>query len=216
MITEQQTVSEIAADSLAAVRVFEKHGINFCCQGSRQLGEVCRERQLAPEEIIDEIDAALQVRSTAPADWRQASTPDLIQHILSAHHQYLKSELPRLQVWVDKAKAKYDIGRLPAIFEELRSELETHLQKEELVLFPAILGNLPIRLGGPIRVMLMEHDHAHQGLEAIRSETGNFQAPAYACRTYRALYEGLQDLDADLRQHIYLENEILFPRVLNQ
>jgi regulator of cell morphogenesis and NO signaling len=38
------TVRDIAADSLAAVRVFEKFGIDYCCGGKRPLHEVCEER----------------------------------------------------------------------------------------------------------------------------------------------------------------------------
>jgi regulator of cell morphogenesis and NO signaling len=219
MVTEQQTVREIAADSHAAARVFHNHGISFCCQGERPLAEVCEERQLSPEVILREIEQAESERAALPADWTQASTPALIDHIVSTHHAYLRTELPRIQAWLDRVYSKYadrdpdTIGKLPAVYAALRGELEPHLQKEEVILFPAVLRNASMPLGGPVCVMLLEHDHAQAGLQALRSVTHNYTAPEHACRTYRALFDGLRELDADLTQHIYLENEVLFPRI---
>ena len=48
----------------------------------------------------------------------------------------------------------------------------------------------------------------------MRTMTNDFELPAYACSTVRALYEGLQVLEADLLVHIHLENNILFPRAI--
>jgi regulator of cell morphogenesis and NO signaling len=216
---ERQTVREIAQNSHAAARVFHNHGISFCCQGERPLVEVCEEHNLTPEGVFREIEQAESERAAISADWTQADTPELIDHIVSTHHVYLRTELPRIQTWLDRVFSKYaerdpdTIGKLPAVFGALRAELEPHLQKEEVILFPAVLRNASMPLGGPVRVMLMEHDHAQSGLEALRSITNNYTAPEHACRTYRALFDGLRELDADLRQHIYLENEVLFPRI---
>ena len=217
--TEQRTVREIAADSHAAARVFQNHGISFCCQGERPLAEVCEEYNVAPERILREIEQAESERAGIWAERSQATTPELIEHIVSTHHAYLRSELPRLEAWLDRVHSKYaerdpeTIGKLPAVFAALRDELVPHLQKEEIILFPALLRNPSTPLGGPVRVMLMEHDNAQAGLETLRSVTNNYTAPEHACRTYRALFDGLRELDADLRQHIYLENEVLFPRI---
>jgi regulator of cell morphogenesis and NO signaling len=81
-----------------------------------------------------------------------------------------------------------------------------------MILFPAILrGNYGVQ--GPIQVMEMEHESAGEALRLLRAFTNDYTAPAHACRTYRALYEGLQELEADLHLHIHLENNILFRRV---
>ena len=60
--------------------------------------------------------------------------------------------------------------------------------------------------------MEAEHDNANEALERIREITSTFEVPPYACVTYRALMAGLSELDADLRQHMHLENDVLFPR----
>ena len=35
-----------------------------------------------------------------------------------------------------------------------------------------------------------------------------------ACTSYQALYRDLQEFEADLHQHVHLENNILFPRAV--
>lgn len=222
MINAQQTVADIAANSFAAVRVFSKHGIDFCCGGHRPLGEVCSEKQLSTDALIAELETGIAGTPAEDVDWNTAPLAELVRHIVSRHHEYLRSELPRIQGWLDRVHAKYGeqdaatVGRLPAIFNALRAELEAHLMKEEVVLFPAVIrmsGPCGGSFDGPIAVMEMEHEHAGAALRAMREITGGYTAPEHACRTYRALYEALADLESDLHLHIHLENNILFPRV---
>jgi regulator of cell morphogenesis and NO signaling len=66
-------------------------------------------------------------------------------------------------------------------------------------------------VANPIRVMELEHDDAGKALAQIRGITRDFEVPDYACVTYRALMSGLAELERDLRMHIHLENNILFP-----
>ncbi|WP_236612890.1 hemerythrin domain-containing protein [Cesiribacter andamanensis] len=66
----------------------------------------------------------------------------------------------------------------------------------------------------PIRMMEQEHESAGEGLEKIREITDNYTLPADACTTYRLAFQALQDFEADLHQHIHLENNILFPKAL--
>ena len=66
----------------------------------------------------------------------------------------------------------------------------------------------------PVRMMMQEHDGAGDALRSLRSITSNYTIPEDACISYRTLYQALQDYEADLHQHIHLENNILFPRAV--
>lgn len=70
-------------------------------------------------------------------------------------------------------------------------------------------------VGSPIAVMEHEHDSAGRALDRMRAVTADYTLPADACSSYRALFAGLQELEADLHQHIHLENNILFPRAID-
>ena len=228
---ESTTVAEMAANSLAAVRVFEKFGIDYCCGGKRPLAEVCREKGYDAQAIQRELDAAAEGAPAAERDWNTAPLKELAQHIVNTHHDYLRRELPAIQMRLDKVFRVYNqrygptLLGLPEVFADLRAELEMHTRKEEMVLFPAIaaceaavqsgqpLPPLPFgTVANPIHMMEAEHESAGLALAEIRRITGNFELPEYACVTYRALMSGLDELERDLHMHIHLENNILFPR----
>jgi len=233
MINEQTWVAAIATSgSLPAIRVFMKHKIDFCCGGKRPLGEVCASKGLSTPDVIAELESALAEAGPDQVDWSTAPIPELINRILDRHHAYLRSELPRLSGWLEKVYHKYGqqdaaiLGGLPEIFEGLKAELESHIVKEEVILFPHALRlaaaieqgeELPdVPFGsfeGPLHCMEAEHESAGAALEAIRKLTVNFTPPPHACTTYRALFAGLHELEADLHLHIHLENNILFGRV---
>jgi regulator of cell morphogenesis and NO signaling len=109
----------------------------------------------------------------------------------------------------------------------LRAELELHIHKEEVILFPfleqygrAETAGKPLppapfgSIANPIAVMEREHESAGNGLGELRQLTNDYTYPAYACSTVRALFDGLKALEADLHVHIHLENNILFPRAV--
>jgi len=232
---EAKTVAEIAAGSLAAVRVFERLGIDYCCGGKRPLDQVCQEKGLVAQEIEREIEAAATQPAPERHDWTTAPLTELIAHIVATHHAYLVRELGPLSERVAKVERVYSarpeaidrVAGLSDVFEALRSELLMHLRKEEMVLFPAIeayeraintrqpLPHVPFgTVANPIRMMEYEHENAGTALSRIRQITRDFEVPEYACLTYKAMLSGLRELEEDLHMHIHLENNILFPRAL--
>src|SRR6185369_1396516 len=66
----------------------------------------------------------------------------------------------------------------------------------------------------PIHMMEIEHDSAGDALRELRQLTGEYTAPEEGCFSYKTLYQGLSEFEADLHQHIHLENNILFPRAI--
>jgi regulator of cell morphogenesis and NO signaling len=225
------TVRDIAATSLAAVRVFEKFGIDYCCGGKRPLADVCAEKGFDAQAVQSELDAALAGTVAPERDWNTASLTELIQHIVATHHEYLRREFPNLQARLDKVYRVYNermgptLTGLPEVFAALRAELEMHMRKEEMILFPAVaayeaahntgapLPRTPFgTVANPIHMMEAEHESAGQALAQIREITRNFEIPDYACVTYRALMSGLDEFERDMHMHIHLENNILFPR----
>jgi regulator of cell morphogenesis and NO signaling len=226
-ITAQTTVGEIASENPASFRVFEKHGIDFCCGGKIGFADACSTRGLDPEAVLAEIAALALPDDEDATDWRSAPIPALIDHILERHHAYMKMQLPEIEDLLSRVMAAHGAAVPPIarVFGPMKAELDGHLMKEERILFPLIRaleeGTAPngFHCGGvqnPIRVMLAEHDSAGEALAELREMTGNYTAPQHACNTWRALYFELAELERDLHRHIHLENNILFPRVLDR
>jgi regulator of cell morphogenesis and NO signaling len=232
MTSTVTTLAELAANSLSAIRILERHGLDYCCGGKRPFEEACAAKGLDAQKILREIDAAAATGG-ADRDWQAAPLQDLVAHIIQTHHEYLKVELPALEARMRKVVAVHgarDPQRLPRLAEilaGLAGEMEMHMRKEEQILFPFITmyGRAEIEnrsvpstpfgsIANPIAAMEREHDGAGVELAEIHELTGGYNPPAYACATVRALYEGLEALEKDLHVHIHLENNILFPRAI--
>lgn len=219
-ITTTTPVGRIAAEHPLATRVFARHGIDFCCGGGRPLAEVCLSQGLEAVTVVEEIRRELATTPENPATWDQAPLNDLIDHILLTYHKPLWEELPRLDAMARKVlevhleKNPAGLTELVRVYAALRAELEAHLQKEEEILFPLIKQGQGLMAGGPIEVMMHEHDGAGEALRRLRDLTDNYRVPAEACNTWSALWHGLAALESELHLHIHLENNILFPRAL--
>jgi regulator of cell morphogenesis and NO signaling len=210
-VSEHKHVAEIVAEMPAAARLFERYKIDYCCGGKRPVGEACAEKGVSLDEIQAGLDAiAAPVDNSR--DWSRATLGQLISHILAKHHSFLKEELPRLDHLLTKIvnKRYHHLAPALAIFLRLKAELDQHLLKEEMVLFPRIQRLEDVR--DPIRMMEKEHDSAGNALRQLRAATNHFEVPEGVCNTYRAVMASLEELEADLHMHIHLENNVLFPR----
>jgi regulator of cell morphogenesis and NO signaling len=160
-------------------------------------------------------------------DWSQRSLEDLIEHIESVHHAYLRRELPRLRnlfASIDRAICEHpQFGDLGGLLDALDAELTQHMRKEEMVLFPWIVETERRQTGKsrgcsslvhPIAVMEHEHRDATEALDRMRWLTGYYRCEPGLDSSLLALLEGLAALDDDLRRHIREENDVLFPRAL--
>jgi regulator of cell morphogenesis and NO signaling len=217
-LTLSTTVGELAATRPSSTRVFFRRGIDFCCGGGKTLEEACRRRGLDSQAVLRELQLELERGEGESVAWTERSQAELIQHILARYHEPLREELSRLHGMALKVfrvhgdKEPERLSRLVETFSALKDDLEPHLEKEERILFPWILSGRPVPPRGPIERMMFELDQAGQLLEQLRELTGNYEVPPGACNTWRALWNGLEALDRELREHIHLENNILFPR----
>lgn len=218
-IDTHQTLGQVAAAHPQSTLVFLRHHLDFCCRGGRRLADACLEAGLDPTQVIQEIEAETRSRSTER--WDTKPLPELIDFILARYHTPLRADLPAL---IEAARRVERVhGKKPScpnglasLLEELGSELEQHMQKEEQVLFPAIHAGSrggPVHM--PIRMMMQEHDDHGANLHRLREVAADYRPPAEACATWRALYAGLEKLESELMEHIHLENNVLFPRALD-
>jgi regulator of cell morphogenesis and NO signaling len=149
-----------------------------------------------------------------------APLSEFIDHIVGTHHEYLKRRMPHITALLAEARPANGpvIRELAAAWTPFVEEMNDHLWKEEMILFPMVRGAADAsHCGGvqnPIRVMLMEHDAADRALLAFRQITGGYQAPENAGAGLAELYKALEELEADLRIHMHKENDILFPRIM--
>jgi regulator of cell morphogenesis and NO signaling len=226
------TVAEIAMTFPHALEILNRYNLDYCCGGRKPFVEVCEKAGLDAESIWREIQVSTTSRG---ADNRMRfDTWDpalLIDFIEQHHHKYVRESIPMIQELLDKVCEVHveDSPFLLAVrdrFTRLAEELLDHLPKEEQILFPAARklfsaratsgdqGKERLHLEAPISVMEHEHEEAGRLIKGIRALTDNYTPPGFACPTYKITYVMLNQFDKDLMQHIHLENNILFPRII--
>jgi regulator of cell morphogenesis and NO signaling len=235
MFESTRTVREYAVEMPAATRIFESLGIDYCCGGHQSLAEACAKAGLAVDGVLDSLKKIQpsEPNSDAP-EWQTASLSELITHIVEKHHVFTREELERLDALLKKVCGVHgqnhrELFDIQSEFKKLRSDLEPHMLKEENVLFPYISlleqtkkQNAPAprapfgTVRNPVRMIMSEHDAAGYILGRMREASSDYTVPADGCISYQTLYSALAGLEADLHQHIHLENNILFPRAVEQ
>ena len=231
-VMTEKTVRELAVENPASTLIFERLHIDYCCGGNRTLEEACR----AAGASLDTVVRALETAAPLPAadrDWKTEPLSELVAHIRQTHHVYTREALARITQLLDKVCSVHgarhpELAGIQTTFAALAQELSMHLMKEEMMLFPYIVrmeesvlaGDpvLPAAFGtvrNPVAMMMREHDGAGEDLRDIRAATNGYTAPADGCITYQTLYRALAEFEADLHQHIHLENNIHFPRALD-
>lgn len=211
----EQTLGNLACHIPGATRIFRQYKLDFCCGGNTSLRDAANQRALDAETIAQEL-AALGNHNDAEPNWRDVPPGVLIEHILERYHEHHREQFPELIRLASRVEHVH--GSRPecpnGLAEHLWSmqqELESHMLKEEQILFPMLQRGIQVpQTHGPIAVMRFEHDQHGAALERLAELTNDITPPPHACNTWRALYRGLEELRSDLMQHIHLENNILF------
>lgn len=206
------TVGEIAASLAGATAVFRHHKIDFCCGGNVSIEEAAAKRGMDPAVL----EAALAELAQTPPD-APTESGALVDHIIDRYHNTHRAELPELVRLARRVEAVHRDhpdapAGLAAALAQATIDLEDHMQKEEQILFPAIRDGFKGALDGPIMVMRHEHDDHARTIRVLQTLTHSYQPPQDACRSWQALYNGVEKLVTDLTEHIHLENNVLFPR----
>jgi regulator of cell morphogenesis and NO signaling len=230
--TPDTTIREIVASDFRTAAIFQRFGLDFCCNGCRTVEEGCREAGADKDAVLRELDKVLDTpASTAPrfAAWEPGA---LVSYIVANHHGYVRQAIPVLLERTRKIADVHGAGHpelvhIARLFGRVADEMIDHMAKEEGILFPFILAmdeaaaaDTPLprppfgTVGNPIRMMEQEHRFVGDAMAEMRELTNGFHAPDDACATYRVCLQELDAFESDLHAHVHLENNILFPKAL--
>lgn len=209
-----RNVGDIAAESSAAALVLSTFNLDLCGDDAVALETAAHHAGAdlaALEQALHGVDDAA-VTNPAPQ-----STYDLVSYIVSRYHETHRRELPELvklarKVETIHAEHPQAPHGLADVLKKLLGEIEVHMKKEELILFPAMRRHPDGALDTPIAQMRHDHDEHDGQLREMEAMTGQFLAPDGACGSWQALYAGLAKFQRDFAAHMHLENDVLFPR----
>lgn len=218
-MNQKSTLGDLVTAHPGAARVFHHHRLDFCCGGMQTLDEACRSQGLDPDTLLAEIKAEQPPASSKIVRWDEEPLEAVVDHIVKDYHQPLRKELPRL-IALARQVERVHAGKpscprgLCEHLEQMRESILSHLDKEERNLFPLVKTGQKDWTYSTVDILFKEHVDVGEDLRRVRRLTRDLCLPGEACATWRELYRGLETLEADTMQHVHLENNILFPRMV--
>lgn len=228
--TESITIGEIVAADFRTAKVFENHGIDFCCGGKIALAATCTGKGLDLAMITRELEAVKGEPVERSQNYSSWALPFLADYIVNTHHLYLKENDEQIAAYARKIAGVHgarhpEVIQISTIFDKIATDMATHLKEEEEVFFPAlkradaagIAGATPdVKDRETIRDSLLklhrEHEEIGDAVHTIRHLSKDYAIPGDACNTFMVTYQKLKEFEDDLHKHVHLENNILFPK----
>lgn len=226
----EMTVGEIVAADYRTAKVFEAHGIDFCCGGRIALADICRQQGIDPGLLLEELETIEGEQPDRSRNYSAWELPFLADYIVNTHHAYLKENDGDIAAYARKIAAVHgqrhpEVIEIAAIFAKIAVDMAAHLQEEEEVLFPALkradasrkAGSRPAAadremIKASLAKLVREHEEIGDAVHTIRHLSQGYALPADACNTFMVTYQKLKEFEDDLHKHVHLENNILFPK----
>ncbi|WP_291865912.1 iron-sulfur cluster repair di-iron protein [Maribacter sp.] len=227
VITKDKTVGETVTENIKTAHIFKKYGIDFCCGGGISIAKACENKNVDFSQLEEEL--SIVDRPQKAYDYNSWKLGFLIDHIINVHHTYVQDSIPLILQYSNRVAKVHghhytEVLEINELFVAVANELTTHLQKEEMILFPYIKKMVSLKgeietppfgtVNNPVAMMEQEHEIAGDIFKKIAQLTNNYTPPENACNTFRALYAKLEEFEQDLHQHIHLENNILFTKAI--
>jgi regulator of cell morphogenesis and NO signaling len=228
--TPESTIREIVASDYRTAAIFQRYGLDFCCNGCRTVAQGCHDAGADAGTLLRELDAVLTTPAAGVPRYASWDARTLIAYIVDNHHRFVRDAIPALLQHTAKIAAVHgerhpELVHIAGLVARVAAEMIDHMAKEEQILFPFIAvleeaadnGEPRPRppfgtVANPIRMMESEHQFVGDAMAEIRHLTGNYTAPADACATYRVCFDELDAFERDLHDHVHLENNVLFPK----
>ncbi|MDA8429701.1 MAG: iron-sulfur cluster repair di-iron protein [Geobacteraceae bacterium] len=225
-----RTIGEIVAADYRTAKVFETHGIDFCCGGRVTLATVCREKGINPDTLLREIEAIKSEQIDRSQNYTAWELPFLVDYIVNTHHAYLKENDEQIAIYARKIAEVHgahhpEVVEIATIFEKIATDMAIHLREEEEVFFPALKRAAAERKANhapsqedravieeSLAKLGREHEAIGDAIHTIRHLSKEYAIPKDTCNTFMITYQKLKEFEDDLHKHVHLENNILFPK----
>lgn len=223
-LTKDSIISEIIKGNPERALILDKYEIEFYNSADLSLTEVCKNKNIDLEFLIKELEKLEEGRSLLQ-NWENWSLDFLITYIVNNHNSHIRSILNRESTIVIVNHLRKKEIPNPSII-ELFEFLDIHLSKEEKMIFPYIKKLDLIYNNGlsfeyanfgslinPVRVISKEHSEICRLIEMVTDDKNKFKYYA-SNEMASALSNILEDLKRDFHIHVYIEENLIFPRAI--
>lgn len=230
-ISENNTITEIVALDNRTMCIFETYGIDPNIKGDRTLIEICENRSISLEVLIESLQTLI-LSNNVLHDFSSWPADLLTEYIEKKHHRYVEETIPGIEAFLNKIASTHrlnhpELEEIKNLFGYIATDIREQMEMEETILFPHIrkmvqtvfLGKIPEpasfgTIVNPIAALNQSHDMELRCVKRISLLSKNYSSPSDACDMYKQTMELLKEFQDDLLIHFHLENNILFPKIL--
>jgi regulator of cell morphogenesis and NO signaling len=225
-----KTIGKIVAEDYRTAKVFEGHGIDFCCGGNTALRTICKEKEIDIALLTQELEAAKNKPVERSQDFSSWELSFLADYIVNVHHNYLKENMDKIDEYTGKIADVHgsnhpEVVKIAVIFSKIVIHLKAHLKEEEETFFPALkrvdankkastkpAGKDVEIMQESLKNLVAEHEEIGDAVHDIHRLATGYTIPDDVCNTFALTYRKLKEFEEDLHKHVHLENNILFPK----
>lgn len=224
-IKKTDTIGSIVAQNIQASGIFNEYDIDYACHGEKTLEQVCIEENVPIMNVLEEL-WALDVASAAMPNFNLMAIDTLARYITSTHHRYTERRITLIRNHIERLERQYashhaELLLIKKTFEDMSVHVLLHMKNEEFFIFPYIRKMVKRGKTEPTAsiekaLAMMENDHELEGdnLKRLAQLTNHYTAPKESDYAYHVTYKAMKELEEDLRIHMHLENNILFPKAI--
>lgn len=226
VVSKFETVDSIVTRNLESARVFNAYSIEFCSGEKRNLENACLELNVSLSTVLEEL-ADLKAEAGAFPDFTSMNIDALAAYVESIHHRFTDRKVVFIRHSFERLLRQHpdregQLAGLKNAFEDLAVHLRIHMRQEEFLIFPYIKRMVKKRSAAsrifrsiqePLSAMQGDHDRELQTFKALNASlTMHFENQLYG---YNVTYSAIKELELDLKIHMHLENNVLFPRAID-
>lgn len=227
-----KTIGKIVAEDYRTAKVFEGHGIDFCCGGNTALRTICKEKEIDIALLTQELEAVKNKPVERSQDFSSWELSFLADYIVNVHHNYLKENMDKIDEYTGKIADVHgsnhpEVVKIAVIFSKIVINLKAHLKEEEETFFPALkrvdankkASTKPAEkdveiMQESLKNLVAEHEEIGDAVHDIHRLASGYTIPDDVCNTFALTYRKLKEFEEDLHKHVHLENNILFPKAV--
>ena len=232
-VSPNSTIRQIALHVPGSIDLFHEEGIDLRGDAEQTLEEACVHADLSFDYLSRRLEIlAEEALERSERNWHSEPLFVITSHIVNVHHAYARHEMPRLAQTARMLSRTHgavcpELARIEVLLRAMIREFSVHMLSEEQTIFPYIVqleaaereSEAPPQSPGgtdesPLRNMMAEHDSAVEMLRELRYLANDFTPPADADQQLERFYCALDAFEADMQDHIELEDNVLFPRAL--
>lgn len=226
----KKKLAELISDSPFIAKALHFLGIHFALYSSHTLEELCLERGLNLEVVLQKFQEVAPDDKDLSESFKGYPIDVVIEYLRRSHVHFIKHRLPYLhRLIVETPLEDFEqsqIGRdLKLVFPLFAEDFIIHIYHEEDHLFGYIralqkaqrnqhpIHDIAERIAKEnIAHFSDEHDAHDDEMQGIRALTADYHIHTDTPLSVQVLYHELKSFERELQQHALLENKVLLPK----